>query len=399
MTMWPDFPFQKTFVMTVSVFMFLLPTSGVVRADALSASAITSTVRMASQEKIQSFEAIISRVRNRLRSLAEEINKLDILAFENRRIRGMAIPSLFPWLESVLVLYVSSDMTAREVKKELNLVNLQTVLGYGTVDGSRTIPSAQDGGTTDTGTFSQGVLTGVADMYHAHVRMFCFPEMQNAPAECGTAREAAGLRSNDTVVDIFLSPRTWERRTVIDGVRLAQNYFGIMVDTTHIGDMDVSSADFMSKIRDISRNNLRLAILNDLASRRATTSVATEGIVNKMLEILGIGGVISVPDYTIACQRPATEITAEEAYACGLTNKPDTPGGDRIISQAAMDRLLEYDLMISPNLYNEIHSSSFPTEGAMDRLQVSLKARQLAQDYRQLRLLQMKVAAMAVIEN
>src|SRR5690606_3440423 len=112
-------------------------------------------------------------------------------------------------------------------------------------------------------------------------------------------------------------------------------------------------------------------------------------VVGKMLEILSIGGSVSAPDYKIACLQAPEAMSAVEAYACNLTNKPDDPSEDRIISQAAMDRLIEYDLSMSSELYEEIQSPTVLSTGALDRMHAAMKARQVAQDYRQLRLLQM----------
>src|SRR5690606_26552285 len=120
--------------------------------DAISAGVITGTVNAAVKEKLQTLEAMHGRLRDRLRKVAQEIIETEIGAFNKKIVREANISPLFPWMTRVQELYVSSNATAEEVDKELNMYNLQNVLGYAVVEGSRTVPSPQPGGTIDTGT-------------------------------------------------------------------------------------------------------------------------------------------------------------------------------------------------------------------------------------------------------
>jgi hypothetical protein len=57
---------------------------------------------------------------------------------------------------------------------------------------------------------------------------------------------------------------------------------------------------------------------------------------------------------------------------------------------------MQHDFYMSPTFYDELNSDYYSANGPIDKLEVYIKAQQLIQDYRQLRMLQMKVAALAM---
>lgn len=225
----------------------------------------------------------------------------------------------------------------------------------------------------------------------------------NAPAACRSSNPST--HSSENFVDMFLGERTWGDKTIIDALLVARRFFAPAQTRDVMGIFDEES--FIANRSEMAQANLRMSILNSLAARRAPTSTATNTALGFMFRILANSSpFVMSPDPNVACSAENLTYSQDDpdelkgikfmnGYVCSFTSAPVQGTGERYVSQAAIDRIMQHDFYLSSDFYGTINSSSF-NEASMDKMEVFMKAQQLAQDYRQLRLLQMKVAATAM---
>lgn len=207
---------------------------------------------------------------------------------------------------------------------------------------------------------------------------------------------AARLKTLDPAenfIDFYLSPRTWPSQSVFDTMLVSRRFFAEAQTRINLSSGNAREKVFMDDQGIIARSNLRLAILDDLAARRAATSHATSSAMMILFSFLAPTQQISGLNYMNICKKSAPN--PMERYVCSFTSAPDE-NGQRIISQAALDKIMQYDFVLSPQFLGEINSQADTATGPVERMEVFLKAQQVSQDYRQLRLLQMQAAVKAM---
>lgn len=274
----------------------------------------------------------------------------------------------------------------------LSDLHLQSLSGYGKVRGSTNI-------------FSQTAIRSDAQIRALWDSKFCNSQSQNASKECADKKT---LAVKENFIDFFLAERTWSASTIDDVLIIARRFFGGMPDKAMIGQGATDPASFVANQGALARVMLKMSVIDDLAARRAPAAVVNGEALDVILQILAPSGDITRAYYAEACLKPEDKATPPEVYktpseiyACNLTSVSNTLKDKdgkpkRVVSQAALDKIIQFDLMLSPLFYNQINGSEVSALGGMERLDVFIKAQQLAQDYRALRLLQMKVATTAM---
>jgi len=106
--------------------------------------------------------------------------------------------------------------------------------------------------------------------------------------------------------------------------------------------------------------------------------------------LMPTGQIRSINQSEICTEAQKASMSIPEQYACSYKA---AIGDKSLLSQSAIDRIFQYDYLLSGSFYKQINSGG--TNSAR-KVQVWLKAQQLAQDYRGLRLLQMKTAMTAM---
>ncbi len=350
---------------------------------------VVRSIQRSQQQLSTETQAILQRLTTRIQNSSEEIRKAMIVR-EKERIRDEngSMPGLSR-LISVSQDASRSSILTDEVRKLLNDNNYKVSEGY------FDIPNVGSNSTENIQYREYLATTGKA--YDLHLRLFCNPAMTNAPAGCGSDRALAGINGDENFVDFMLSERTWPTKTVLDTMQLARLYFfdyGVRPSAKDIRSAPVNLVKWQQQV---AGQSVRMSMLNMLAARRAPTSPGTQNVLKVMLESLAVNGQVSSVNYKTVCSQPT--LTQLEAYVCNYTNIPDPNDPNplmrttRIISQASMDRILQYDYYLSPNFYATINSPSTPVKGGLDRMEVLMMAQQLSQDYYFLRMLQMKAVA------
>ena len=299
----------------------------------------------------------------------------------------------------VLTDNVLSRFGAIQVRLKTDEIMRETTLGYSTVQSAGSNNDSANPATAS-------ARDNDSYLYEKLVTFFCMPGAADAPADCAKTKAAMGLRTGENFIDFFLNDRTWSDKTVLDVMQLARRMFFGATGRLQLGYETQDRENFVSSAEPLARNNLRMAILNDLASRRAPVSSAGRQVLGIMLKILAkSSGTVSTTDIIQACDTKNLVINDSDNatvrasktinnYVCSHTNTP-TGGGPRIISLAAIDKVMQHDIYLSPNFYDEINAG-YNNDASLARMEVFIKAQQVAQDYRALRLLQMKTAAVAM---
>lgn len=306
-----------------------------------------------------------------------------------------------PHYDSILTIIQERSLSrlgAAGVNAKLDDVMYSIISGHSAVENA-----AMD---DDENPLASDALRADTKLYEILITTFCDPDSAIAPTSC-INRAKQGQQSSQSLlsfVDVFLGERTWSDKSVLDTLLLARRFFAGSAIYDVMGNM--SEELFITNRGQIAQANLRMSILNDLAARRAPTSTASGSVLNFMFRIMADASplVASVnPDK--ACS--VDGLTVREAdsdiikagkffngYLCSYVTPP-TAGSNSIISQAAIDRIMQHDFYMSSRFYNDINSIDY-NKTSMERMEVFMKAQQLAQDYRQLHLLKMKVAATAM---
>lgn len=362
--------------------------------EAAAAMTVTQAIEQ-SQSKIGAVtEATTKMLAEKIRDFTGGVKKAVLVSQAMKEEARRQVSPYMTWALTVARLNQDGQLLTDDLRKSLNDITLQTVLGYREVFSDTFGPNSTD--EYNEGIYSKGALVAAARIYDTHVRMFCVPGTKNAPEGCGVARNAAGIRGGETFVDFMVGEKTWQGAYVLEVMKLARAYFGLVTDTTHLEDLRSNRDAFVRRQAELARNNMRLSIINYLAARRAPTSDAAATA--QMMFMSNATDTTQLSDFNIdtLCARENDELSLFENMLCSYTSKPTTSGGERFISQAALDRILQFDIYLTPNFYKSIRDPQYAADGPIDQINVLLKAQQLAQDYQHLRMLQMKVASTAV---
>jgi hypothetical protein len=317
-----------------------------------------------------------------------------------KKSENQVMPGFYE-IDEIIASQFGSQSLTQQISGTLNLINDQVMSGHEEVEGSAEFSMGQNNVAYNA--FSRGTLAGLADAYTTHVQLFCIPGTANAPEGCGDSREAAGVLGSENFVDFLLGERTWGDAYVIDTMKLARVYFGSIPDVMHRDTLRKNKEGFVQNLKNMAHASLRMAVLNDLAARRAPSNEAVDSVLSVMLRNLEPSGATAGSTYDEVCSQKPNEMKAVERVVCGYTSKPPDfrsataldPAVPREISQTVLEKVTQYDLYLSPYFYDMVNSTSFNSVGAMDKLEVYIKAQQLTQDYRQVQLLKMKTALAA----
>ena len=362
---------------------------------AFSTQQVVRGIEAAQQKMSTYYEALFGRIFNTLQEIGErKSNTQVVLGSENSEEHNQSFLN-FSQLMAVANERALSSILTDQVRLSLDEINYKVLEGYQKVPGVGYFNASNP--TVD------GPLSNIAQIYQLHVNLFCNPVgLKHPPDGCGKMRAAARIEGNENFVDLFLSERTWPSEAVTDAMQVARSYF---LDMKQHFSAEVSTNNPSAMIswqRAAALDTVRMSILDALAARRAPTSTATDKVLGALLTSLAATGDVSTIDYKNLCTR--NKLNMIEAYVCNLTNlpakDPNDPNApvstDRIISQAAIDRVMQYDYYMSPLFYNSINSPAINPRGSMERIEVLQLAQQLTQDYYFLRLLQMKTVAQSL---
>jgi Skp family chaperone for outer membrane proteins len=188
----------------------------------------------------------------------------------------------------------SSSLLTQSLRQKLDILNLQSVLGYSRVENVDS--------TTDINTYLQGRTNALALLYDTQIDLFCLEESKDSPAGCGNARTDFGVEGAENFIDFFLNDKTWPTRTVTDVMKLARGYFGFIPEKEDLSMID-EGGEFLAKQMQISKNNLKMSIMNYLASRRAPSSMATGNVLKLLLNGFAKSLTVSSLNYEDICDK------------------------------------------------------------------------------------------------
>jgi len=367
--------------------------------DLQSSKAIVDSIHNTAAEFDEKRRIVFESLGKSFQESAKNVSKTLYTIKKQQLVKGKEVMPFYYDLRNVISEGVISRFTALQASKKLDQITNETVAGYAKVEN---ISQSSDQNPAADNT----ALQWDAFLYQKIQDVFCLPDARRATDDCIKMKAKMGLKPSESFVDFFTGERTWSDASVLDAMLIARRLFGANKGKTQFGYDTLDRTKFVDNQSVTTQNNLRMTILNDLASRRAPTSTATKSILGFMLQIMAnsSANVLSV-DADKACNTEGLTINKDDApevksakfingYVCSYTNTPPA-GGARIISQAAIDKVMQRDFYMSPNFYSEINSGAYG-EAGLDRMEVFMKAQQVAQDYRALRLLQMKTAAVAV---
>lgn len=346
----------------------------------------------------QSYKTIMQSLGEHIRDQITKVRR-DITASANRtKANGLSPLPLDENFADVLTDRIIGRFSMLNVSLKLDEIVYQSNFGYGNIENIEASGGKENSGTTNT------IRTDsyLRDKYNS---IFCMPDSKNANAECASRKVDEVARPNENFIDFFISDRTWTDEKVLDAMLLARRFFGGSIDRVALGQQgQLDFGNYMTYQKRATQSNLRMSVLNDLASQRAPSSRSGDNMLRAMFSMLSPNGEApSVdPEYMCGPKGPLSgkADTAEAkqaqniaAYVCSMGAKAND--GTRIISQAALDRIMQHDMYLSGDFYERINSREY-NGLSMDKMQVFMKAQQIAQDYRQLKLLQMKTALVAM---
>jgi hypothetical protein len=230
----------------------------------------------------------------------------------------------------------------------------------------------------------------VVRLYQRYVSHFCIPNSYNAPSGCGSLAQDGGYFAPNMIQGI-VGERTWTPASMEAALDFVRAYFGIIPQKPNIGELN-DSKTYVEQLKNKTRANMRLSVVNALMARRAPfTKGDNTNFVGELFKIYYQAGYISSNHPEAVCRRSRAEgKTAIESTLCQTMNKQYAS------SKAVSDRVLQYDFYMSPSFLDTIYSHEYPAKGSLERLEVTMQAQRLAQDYQFLRDLQMYTALRAV---
>lgn len=269
--------------------------------------------------------------------------------------------------------------TAREVEQ-----NMQANVYQSSSGNLKTVNSSQEGSENPEIGMGPNIDANYMEIFN---KKFCDPDSQNSKEDC----EAKPTGKRENFIDFFLSDRPWQTIDVVDAANIAQRLFGGRIDKIMLDEDGIEPAKLVERQELVTLRNLKMSILNSMAMRRAPVSQATAEVLKTMFSILNPNGGGSV-SYKEACI-DHKNATAVDVYVCSHAS---TMGGTKgLMSESAFEKIFDFDYLMSWDFYSDLNQPG-TSLGSIDKLAVVLKARQLAQDYRALRLLQMKTVMAAV---
>jgi hypothetical protein len=235
--------------------------------------------------------------------------------------------------------------------------------------------------------FAGGELKATSNLLNMYARYFCIPNSVGNPENCGENAINNGYLAPN-LASAIVGDKTWSYDMMKYAVIFVRAFFGATPDKI---DASVGSDQrFISSLEFTARTNLRLSTLNRLMSRRTPFSKSdSSNFVGELFRTYEQAGFINNSNPEAVCAEGAGRGPNEE-YLCGFMNK------DFLASKAVADRVLQSDFYLSPGFLDTIYSPAYPARGSLDRLEITMRAQQLAQDYQFLRDLQMYTALRAV---
>lgn len=327
---------------------------------------IAKTLPAAIEENIQKRISFVLELDKQIKADQERPIFLDSM------VNGISVKGVF------------SQQLIEQLNQELGDANLEVVTGYSTTQNSTLTGNANP--------YAGISAKNDAELQEILDNNFCVPESINSSKEC-IAKKGSLVSYYENFVDFIVGEKPWNVDKISDIAMLSRRFLAGGADLVYLNQGLLDPSILIAKQSGTVQKNLRVAVLNDLASRRAPTSQATGEVLATLFKILIPSGQISSTNYKKICvdTKPADRAVPEN-YVCSMALSLDKD--TTLVSQASIDKIFQYDYLLSSEFYTHINSGS--STGNMDKVQVYLKAQQLAQDYRALRLLQMRTTLMAV---
>jgi hypothetical protein len=345
----------------------------------------------ATQEKSADQKHLLhEELRNALSEL-RKITKAGITIDAKRLEEEKGEMPLYYEIWEILSDRVASGLTTLATQYKLDKNTFGSVVGHEKVDN---IGSGND----RTNPVLFGANKAYAEYFKVYLDMFCIPEGSNALNLCRDIRNNAKNKRYENFIDFFTSDKTWGEPAVLDAMTLAREFFGsVTSDLDDTAQLKENPSFYMAKQGAIARNNLRMGVINQLASQRAPTSYGTEAVLSLLFNSLGNTGQVSSSNYKEACKQNIADMVKDaplNAYVCSYTNLA-ADGQDRVISQAAIDRIMQRDLMMSPFFMQQVQSPDFNAQGPINKMNAYLATVKVAQLYDQLQAIKMQSAVSA----
>ena len=337
-------------------------------------------MQMHSEAETARREVITKGVQDAMERANQQLKEARIKNVEMLKAR-MDGPIPIPELRGVLMENTTGSSVANEVRK--NLVESAANINSGKPTDENSPFKDKVNPTSLIGAARNAQFASLMD------QAFCIPDAVGASPECAAKKDQVKGPPED-FISFAIGDMPWKSTDVVAASRLGHHF---LVGSTEKSFINQGSGDpivMAAQMGGIARENLRSSILNYLAARRAPTSQSASDVIELLLSSLVATGQVSSTDASELCTQDAAKLTGPEQYACSLST---TIGGEQVVSQGTIDKVLQYDHLLSNEFYTSINKGG---TGSAKRTQVWLKAQQLAQDYRALRLLQMKTAAAAM---
>lgn len=233
-----------------------------------------------------------------------------------------------------------------------------------------------------------GSLTATAKLFAKYTKYFCTPGSINAPTGCGSSA-VDDIYIGSNLANSLIGESTLSKDSMTAASDFVRAYFGIIPSMIHTEQAQIGS--YIDQQRELARTNMRLAAINGLLARRAPyESASSAGVVGKLFTAYNQAGLIVSSNPQAVCSKSPQDRTLREDYLCSVMNK------EKAVSKTVADRILQFDSYMNPDFIEKIYSSTYPSRGALDRLEVTMRAQQLSQDYQFLRDLQTYTALRAV---
>jgi len=357
-----------------------------VMAMAAEEASLSTAVYTTSQRRSDELARVIKEIDSRFQSNVDKLQKSLLLWNEERLRDERAAMPLYPLVQSFLGERVFSLSATDQVALMLRNMRAAAISGH-----KEYSSLSSDNPTNSSNPASQPTKLAMDALILKKMEaMFCIPGSALATKNC---KDSSAAPSRENYIDLFISNKTWPNATILDTMLLTRRFFSRAVVGVDLTQDNSEAGTFMGNQRLLAQDNLRLGILDSLIARRAPTSNATPVAMQALLTILAPSNTISSLNYEKVCTKP--KLNKLEVYVCSFTSEP-IQGGKRIISQAALDKIMQFDLVLSPMFFSAINSQAYTASGPIEKMEVFLKAQQVAQDYNQLRLLQKKTVATAM---
>lgn len=377
----------------------------------VSAMAQEESSPMATHEKMKTDAALSMEKNQKERTLFDDLGHFfqtkgeDIakVFMEIKRYQDIDEAAPMPFSTSLLPLAssgVNSNFLRTQVKEAMNQTTREVMAG------KKQVQDATSG--SDANPAAGSALEFDARVYETMEAVLCSPESVNASDACAKRKDELGIQAGETLADLFTGEKTWSDSTVLDLKLVMQRIVTGPSNKPQLGYATQDGTSYIAGQSSLAKNNLRMSIINDLASRRApvsTAGAATLGMMLKMQAMSGAG--VMSTDADKVCDPKNLEIKENDAdniksakfsAASVCAHATRIGNGQLMISPAAISRVMEYDFYTSPNYYEGINSPNLSRTSLM-RLQVFNEALQAVQKYNGLKLMQRKIALKAMLSS